>query len=38
MELNSDVKFADENLKKAYLELESGKFEDKQLKEWLDEQ
>src|SRR3989338_9335786 len=36
MELNSDVKFADENLKKAYLELESGKFEDKQLKEWLD--
>ena len=32
----SEVKFGDENLKKAYLELESGKFEDKQLKEWLD--
>ena len=36
MELNSAVKFGDENLKKAYHELESGKFEDKQLKEWLD--
>ena len=36
MELNSEVKFGDENLKKAYHELESGKFEDKQLKEWLD--
>ena len=36
MELKSEVKFGDENLKKAYHELESGKFEDKQLKEWLD--
>ena len=36
MELNSEVKFGDENLKKAYHELEEGKFEDKQLKEWLD--
>ena len=36
MELNSEVKFGDDNLKKAYHELESGKFEDKQLKEWLD--
>ena len=37
MELTCEVKFGDENLKKAYLELESGKFEDKQLKEWLDQ-
>ena len=36
MELNSEVKFGDDSLKRAYLELESGKFEDKQLKEWLD--
>ena len=36
MELNSEVKFGDENIKKAYQELESGKFEDKELKEWLD--
>lgn len=36
MELNSEVKFGDDNLKKAYHELESGKFENKQLKEWLD--
>ncbi len=36
MELASEVKFGDESLKKAYLELEKGKFEDKQLKEWLD--
>ena len=36
MELASEVKFGDENLKKAYHELESGKFEDRQLKEWLD--
>ena len=36
MELNSEVKFGDDNLKRAYHELESGRFEDKQLKEWLD--
>lgn len=36
MELNSEVKFGDDKLKKAYHELESGKFEDKKLKEWLD--
>ncbi len=36
MELTSEVKFGDENLKKAYLELETGKFEEKQLKERLD--
>lgn len=36
MEIRSEVKFGDDNLKKAYHELESGKFEDKQLKEWLD--
>lgn len=36
MELNSTVKFGDESLKKAYQELEMGKFEEKQLKEWLD--
>ena len=36
MELNSELRFGDENLKKAYHELEAGKFEDKQLKEWLD--
>jgi Txe/YoeB family toxin of Txe-Axe toxin-antitoxin module len=36
MELNSEVKFGDEALKKAYHELADGKFEDKQLKEWLD--
>ena len=36
MELASDIKFADEKLKEAYFNLEQGKFEDKQLKEWLD--
>jgi|SRR3989344_3766051 len=36
MELNSEVKFGDENLKRAYYELENGKFEDKKLKELLD--
>jgi len=36
MEIISQVKFADENIKKAYFELEKGKYEDKQLKEWLD--
>lgn len=36
MELASEVKFGDENLKNAYLQLATGKFEDKQLKEWLD--
>ena len=36
MELACEVKFGDENLKKAYHELESGKFEDRQLKERLD--
>ena len=36
MEIASQVKFGDENLKKAYFKLQNGKFEDKQLKEWLD--
>jgi len=36
VELNSEVKFGDEDLKRAYLELVAGKFEEKQLKEWLD--
>ncbi|MFA6887892.1 MAG: hypothetical protein WC254_00165 [Candidatus Woesearchaeota archaeon] len=36
MEIASEIKFIDENLKNAYLKLETGKFEDKQLKEWLD--
>ena len=36
MELSSEVKFGDEALKEAYHELADGKFEDKQLKEWLD--
>jgi hypothetical protein len=33
MELNSEVMFADENLKEVYLKLTGGKFEEKQLKE-----
>ena len=36
MELPSEVKFGDEKLKQAYLELETGKFQEKQLKAWLD--
>ena len=36
MEIGSEVKFADEIVKTAYLELDSGKFQDKQLKEHLD--
>ncbi|MBI2136722.1 hypothetical protein HYU06_06650 [Candidatus Woesearchaeota archaeon] len=36
MEISSDVKFGDEKIKKAYQELENGRFEDKHLKEWLD--
>lgn len=36
MEIASDIAFGDEKLKKAYLELESKKFQEHQLKEWLD--
>ncbi len=36
MELTSEVRFGDETVKKAYQELDHGKFQDKQIKEWLD--
>lgn len=36
MDISSQIKFGDENLKKAYLELDSNRFQEKQLKEWLD--
>lgn len=36
MEISSQVKFADEKIRKAYLKLDSTKFQEKQLKEWLD--
>ncbi len=36
MELASEIRFADESLKQAYCELQNGKFEETQLKEWLD--
>ncbi len=35
MEINSEVKFADEKLKEAYTELDNQTFQEKQLKEWL---
>ena len=36
MEIKSEIRFGDENVKKAYLELDSLKFQENQLKEWLD--
>jgi len=36
MEIASEITFGDEKIKKAYLELESKKFQERQLKEWLD--
>ena len=36
MEIASEITFGDEKVKKAYLELESKKFQERQLKEWLD--
>ena len=36
MEIKSEIRFGDENVKKAYLELNNSKFQEKQLKEWLD--
>ena len=32
----SEIRFGDEHVKKAYLELDSPKFQEKQLKGWLD--
>jgi len=36
MEIKSDIRFGDERVKKSYLDLEDKKFQEKQLKEWLD--
>lgn len=36
MEIESKIKFGDENVKKAYEALAKGRFEEKQLKGWLD--
>ena len=36
MEIKSQVHFGDEKIKKAYLDLNSGKFQEKQLKQQLD--
>ena len=36
MEINSEIHFGDERVKKAYLELASGKFQEQRLKEWLE--
>ena len=36
MEIKSEISFGDEKIKKAYQELENNKFQDKQLKGWLD--
>lgn len=36
MEINSEVRFGDENVKKAYLQLESQKFQEKEFKQFLD--
>ncbi len=35
MEIKSEVHFADEKQKEAYLALDTSTFQDKQLKEWL---
>jgi len=36
MEINSEIKFGNEDIKKAYLELDSKRFQEKQLKQWLE--
>lgn len=36
METKSEIQFGDDNVKKAYLELDSQKFQEKQLKKWID--
>lgn len=36
MEIKSEVRFGDEQIKKAYLELASKRFQEQQLKQWLD--
>lgn len=36
MEINSQIKFEDEKIKNAFLDLENGKFHEKKLKEWLE--
>ena len=36
MEIKSEIKFGNENIKKAFQELDKGKFQEKQLKQWLE--
>lgn len=36
MEIASQVKFGDERIKKAYIDLDTRKFQETQLKQWLD--
>lgn len=36
MEIKSEIKFGNENIKKAFQELDSNKFQEKQLKQWLE--
>lgn len=36
MEIKSEIKFSNENIKKAFQELDSNKFQEKQLKQWLE--
>lgn len=36
MEIRSEIKFGDMQIKKAYKELDSGRFQEKRLKGWLD--
>ena len=36
MEIKSEIRFGDQDIKKAYLDLESKRFQEKQLKQWLD--
>lgn len=36
MEIKSEIRFGNENVKKAYLSLDSPKFQEKKLKIWLD--
>ena len=36
MEIKSEIRFGDQDIKKAYLELENKRFQEKRLKQWLD--
>lgn len=36
MEIKSEIRFVDEKLKQAYIQLDNGKYQQKELKKWLE--